>query len=114
MHARGVELIAQVRTPRAGADLIIRPEHDVVGQQLRAPVEELGERLLSVLGVELIALLHRNPRQPASLVGRRLPPYGWTAAPPESHRSIARATAPSRGWRAAHGCTGARPRAVRL
>src|SRR5205085_1211478 len=61
MHTRGVELIPQVRTPGAGAELVIGPVHDVVGEQLRAPVKELCERLLPVLGVELVLLLHRNP-----------------------------------------------------
>ena len=58
MHARGVELIPQVRTAGAGAELVIGPEHDVVGEQVRAPVEELGERLLPFLGVELVLLLN--------------------------------------------------------
>ena len=48
MHARGVELIPQVRASGAGAELVVGPEHDVVGEKLRAPVEELGERLLAV------------------------------------------------------------------
>jgi len=34
-----------------------------VGKQLGAAVEELGERFLAVLGVELVLLLHRNPGQ---------------------------------------------------
>src|SRR5256885_15898114 len=72
MHARTVDLIAQVRASRAGAKLVIRPEHDVVGEQLRAPVEKLGERLLPVLGVELVLLLHPDPGKLAALFGHLL------------------------------------------
>src|SRR5437588_6373245 len=76
MDARGVELIAQVRTPGAGAELVIGPEHDVVGEELRAPVEELGERFLPVLGVELVLLLHRDPGKLTSLLGHPLVELG--------------------------------------
>ena len=76
MHARGVELIPEVRAPGAGADLVVGPEHDVVGEQLRAPVEELGERLLPVLGVELVLLLHRDPGKLTPLLGHLLAELG--------------------------------------
>src|SRR5436190_17374151 len=76
MDARAVELIAQVRAPRTGAELVIGPEHDVVGEELRAAVEELGERPLPVLGVEPILLLHRDPGKPASLLGHPLAELG--------------------------------------
>jgi hypothetical protein len=72
MHARAVELIPQARAAGAGAELVIGAEHDVVGEQLRAPVEELGERLLPVLGVELVFLLHRNPGKLTALLGHLL------------------------------------------
>src|SRR3954447_16169678 len=52
------------------------PEHDVVGEKLRAPVEELGERLLAVRGVELVVLLHRHPRELAALVADLLSQLG--------------------------------------
>src|SRR5215218_4263962 len=55
------ELVAEARASRAGADRVVGPEHDVVGEQLRAAVEELGEGLLAVLGVELVLLLDRDP-----------------------------------------------------
>src|SRR5438270_6965973 len=76
MDARGVELIAEVRTPGAGAELVIGPEHDVVGEELRAPVEQLGERPLPVLGVELVLLLHRDPGKLTSLLGHPLVELG--------------------------------------
>ena len=49
------------------AGLVAGPEHEVVDEQLGAPVEELAERLLAVVGVEAVLLLHRHPRQLASL-----------------------------------------------
>ena len=58
------------------AALVIGAEHDVVGEKLRAPVEELGERLLPVLGVELVLLLHGNPRKLTSLFGHFLAELG--------------------------------------
>src|SRR4051812_47659070 len=76
MHARGGELIAQVRTSRAGAVGVVGPEHDVVGEQLRAPVEELGERLLAVLGIEAVLLLDGNPRELTALFGHLLAELG--------------------------------------
>src|ERR1700716_2907652 len=72
MDARGVELIAQVRTPGARAELVVGPEHDVVGEELRAPVEELGERLLPVLGVEPVLLPHGTPWKLTPLLGHLL------------------------------------------
>src|SRR6266545_1079644 len=58
---RAVEPVAQVGAAGAGAEGVVGAEHDVVGKQLRAPVEELGEGLLAVLGVELVLLLDRDP-----------------------------------------------------
>jgi hypothetical protein len=40
----------------------------VVEEQLRSPVEELEERLLTVVRLEAILLLHPHPRQLASLL----------------------------------------------
>src|SRR5215218_8364749 len=70
MHPGGVELIPEVRTSGAGPARVIGTEHDVVGEELGAPVEELGERLLPVLGVELVLLLNRNPGKLTPLLGR--------------------------------------------
>jgi hypothetical protein len=39
----------------------------VVDEQLGSPVEELEERLLTVVRVEAVLLLHRHPGQLASL-----------------------------------------------
>src|SRR5215213_2196781 len=72
MHASGVELIAEVGTPGAGADLVTGTEHDVVSEELRAAVEEIGEGLLAVLRVELVLLLDPDPWQPTPLLGHLL------------------------------------------
>src|SRR5205085_2214918 len=69
MHPRRAELIAKVRTSGAGAELVTGSEHDVVGEELRAPVKELGECLLPVLRVELVLLLDRDPGKLAPLLG---------------------------------------------
>jgi len=44
-----------------GQARVVRAEHDVVGEQLRAAVEELGEGLLALLGVKLVLHLDRDP-----------------------------------------------------
>jgi hypothetical protein len=54
---------------RGRHDLVIGAEHDVVGKELRAAVEELSERLAAVLGVELVRLLHRHPGELTPLIG---------------------------------------------
>src|SRR5204863_6847370 len=64
---RAVEAVAQVGAAGTGTVRVVGPEHDVVGEQLRAPVEELGESLLAVLGVELVLLLDRDPGEIATL-----------------------------------------------
>jgi len=65
---RAVEPVGQAGAARARAERVVRAEHDVVGEELRAPVEELGERLLAVLGVELVRLLDRDPGKRESLL----------------------------------------------
>src|SRR5512133_1818622 len=63
MDERAVEPVPEAGATGAGAERVVGPEHDVVGEQLRASVEELGERFLAVLGVELVLLLDRDPRE---------------------------------------------------
>jgi hypothetical protein len=58
---RAVQPVGQVCAAGTGAVRVVGAEHDVVGEQLRPPVEELGEGLLPVLGVELVHLLDRDP-----------------------------------------------------
>src|ERR1041385_1946744 len=66
MRKDAVDAVGHRRARRA-ADLVARPEHEVVDQQLGATVEELAARLLAVVGVEAVFLLDRHPRQLASL-----------------------------------------------
>jgi hypothetical protein len=40
----------------------------VVDKELGSPLEQLDERLLTVVGVEAVLLLHPHPRQLASLL----------------------------------------------
>jgi hypothetical protein len=48
--------------------LVAWAEHEVVDEQLGSAVEQLDERLLTVVGVEAVLLLHRHPRQLPSLL----------------------------------------------
>src|SRR5207245_10320471 len=65
---RAVEPVAQVGAAGAGAERVGGAEHDVVGEQLRSPVEELAEGLLAVLGVELVLLLDLDPGEIETLL----------------------------------------------
>jgi hypothetical protein len=66
-----VDAIGHRRTRRA-AGLVGGTEHEVVDEQLGSPVEQLAERLLTVVRVEAVLLLHPHPRQLASLLGNRV------------------------------------------
>src|SRR5919199_2474477 len=79
MHGRAVEAVRGVRAAHAagvGPAVDRRAEHEVVDQELRAPVEELGQRLRSVLGLEAVRLLDRDPRQLLPLAGELVAPTG--------------------------------------
>src|SRR5947209_6153275 len=76
MDACGAQLVAEVRASGTGTELVVGPVHDVVGEQLRASVEEVGERLAAVLGVELVLLLHGHPGQLPSPRGDLLAELG--------------------------------------
>ena len=53
---------------KGAGGFVRRAEHQLVDQKLRPSVEQLGERLLSVLGVEGVLLLDRDPGQLLSLL----------------------------------------------
>ena len=72
VRERAVELVSEVRAPRARTAFVVWPVHDVVGEQLRAAVKQLRQRPLAVLGVELVLLLHRNPGELTTLLGHLL------------------------------------------
>ena len=60
MDRRPVEVLAHQRTARA-AFLPVRPEHEVVDDQLASSVEELCERLTAAGRFKYILLLHFHP-----------------------------------------------------
>jgi hypothetical protein len=56
-----VEPVREARAPGACPGLVIRPVHDVVGEELGAAIEQIGESLLPVVGVELVLLRDHDP-----------------------------------------------------
>jgi hypothetical protein len=72
----GVQMIRQVGATGAGTHGVVGAEHDVVREQLRAPVEELGERLLPFIRIEGVLLLHWHPGQLLPLLCQCLAPLG--------------------------------------
>jgi hypothetical protein len=59
------EAVEAVRNRRAGRTprRVVRPEHKVVNEELRAPSEEIGERRSTLVGLEAVLLVDSNPRQ---------------------------------------------------
>src|SRR6266536_5475789 len=68
VREQAVDAVGHRRTGRA-AGLVAGAEHEVVDEQLRAPVEELAKWLLAVVRVEAVLLLHPHPGQLASKLG---------------------------------------------
>src|SRR3954451_3535066 len=66
MHRVRIERVGD-RGADGTARLPRRAEHEVVDEQLRATVEELGERLRPRRGLEAVGLLDRPPWEPAPL-----------------------------------------------
>src|SRR2546423_6866979 len=69
----------RVRIDRVGdrgadgtARLVRRAEHEMVDEQLRATIEELGERLRPRLGLEAVVLLDRHPGELPPLLRERV------------------------------------------
>jgi hypothetical protein len=65
VNGRAIEMIRQQRAARA-ALLPAWSEHEVVDDQLAAPVEQVGERLLAGRALEDVSLLDLDPGQLAS------------------------------------------------
>jgi hypothetical protein len=55
----------------------------VVDDELRAPVEELGQRLRSPIGVESVLLVDPHPRQLSPLLGELVVPLRQRLLPLE-------------------------------
>jgi predicted dithiol-disulfide oxidoreductase (DUF899 family) len=62
-------------TPKHAAG-VVGAEHEVVDEKLRAPVEEVGQRLRPVVGLEAVVLLHCNPWQRLPFPGEVVAPAG--------------------------------------
>src|SRR3954470_13500071 len=63
---KAVETVGDRRAAWA-ACFELRAEHEVVDEELRVPVEQLGERLLPTIAVEGILLLNTHPRKLTTL-----------------------------------------------
>src|SRR6266852_3352816 len=62
MHGDAVESVGDRRAGRTPG-LVLRPEHEVVDEELRAPAEQILQRLVALLGVERINLIDSYPGQ---------------------------------------------------
>src|SRR5438105_4556346 len=67
MHDHAAQPVGERGAARA-CNRPVLPEHQVVDEQLRAPLEQLGQRFWPVLGLEPVLLLDRNPRQLAPML----------------------------------------------
>ena len=65
------DLVDEHRTAVA-ARFLVRPEHEVVEEQLPPPLEEVEQARLAVRPVEDVILVHADHRQPATLGGERV------------------------------------------
>jgi hypothetical protein len=67
--------VEAVRGRRAGrtSRRVVRPEHEVVDDELRAAVEQFRQREFAVFGVESILLLEQNPWELTALLGDVIP-----------------------------------------
>src|SRR5919198_105306 len=72
------EAVEAVGDRRAGwaAGRVVRAEHEVVHEQLRALAEQVGQRGFAVLGLEAVVLLDGHPRQRLALPGDRVAAAG--------------------------------------
>src|SRR5215510_7712964 len=66
MLPRCIDMVAQERAARA-ACLPVRTEHEMIGHELRAILEQVAEGDLALATVEQIALVDSDPRQRAPL-----------------------------------------------
>src|SRR5436190_22221149 len=51
------------RRARGTAGLVVRPQHEVVNEELRATSEQIGERCLAAVRVEGVLLVDAHPRE---------------------------------------------------
>jgi hypothetical protein len=62
MDDGAIEAVRDRRAARTPC-LEVRPEHEVIDEQLRASSEEIGERRCAFVGLEAVFLVDSNPGQ---------------------------------------------------
>ncbi len=62
MRHRAIKIVGKKRTSRA-ALIPVRSEHEMIDQQLAAPVEQIGKRFPSRRRIERIILVNLHPWQ---------------------------------------------------
>src|SRR5437763_384492 len=72
VQVREVADLVDEHRAAVAARVLVRPEHEVVEEQLTASLEEVGQARLSVRAVEDVVLVDPDSRQPAALGGERV------------------------------------------
>ena len=62
VHGDAVEAVGDRRAGNA-ARLVVRPEHEMIDEELRAPPEQVRKRSLALVGVEPVVLVDADPGQ---------------------------------------------------
>ena len=62
VNRKPVEAVGDHRA-RGAARRVVGPEHEVIDEQLRAPLEQVGQRGAAFVGLEAVGLVHAHPRQ---------------------------------------------------
>src|SRR5258708_10510511 len=72
MHEAACEVVGDVGAGRAPVCTPIRTEHEVIGEELALPLEQIGERAASLRPLEQVLLLDCHHRQLAPLGAQRV------------------------------------------
>src|SRR5262249_35460871 len=73
MHDKPVEAVRDRGTGRA-AGSVVRPEHEMIDEELRAAAEEIRQRGVAFVGLESILLVDPNPWQFLTPLRQLVPP----------------------------------------
>jgi hypothetical protein len=73
MHTDAIEVVGPERAALTALGPL-RPEHEVVDEQLAAPLEQLGQRSGSVCGVEPVGLVDAHPGEGSPLAAQFVAP----------------------------------------
>src|SRR3954449_2342787 len=74
MQVGGMADLVDEHAAAVAALVLVRPEHEVVEDQLAPAPEQVPKRGLPPRAVELVALLDLRPRQPPALRGKLVAP----------------------------------------